>query len=241
MPSLNVWTLLWQSADSKPFVYSTLPKKQPLPEIPEARFYTPRDVQRIEAMLRRHVPEFNFYCLTNVDVPGVECIPLRTNLKGWWPQVEIWRPDLPTEGRNFYLDLDVLLIRDIHEIINFPADFAIIKAGPHMGGGKRPWEDKHGKWRYPGYQGSMKVWSHGAVHRFWEAFDPERDTEHFASDQDFLFRRFPKERTLPDRWFTSIYDCPDYPKPPVKAVLTYGMNNDRAAEENEWVRQVWEA
>lgn len=239
--TLNVWTLLWQSEDKKPYVYSTLPKKEPLPDEPEARFYTPHDVQRIERKLREHLPEFTFRCLTNVDVPGVECIPLKTNLEGWWPQVEIWRPDLPTEGRNLYLDLDVLLIRDIQEIANFPAEFAIIKIDERMGGGGRKpcWEDKHGKWRYPGYQGSFKVWDHGATHKFWNAFDPIRDTAHFASDQDFLFKRFPTLKTLPSEWFAPIYECEECPGPPVKAVLTYGMNNDKAAQQYEWVKDVW--
>lgn len=237
---LNVWTMLWQREDKKPYVYSTLPKKHPPVDTVEQRFYTPEEVIRFEKMLRKHIPDCKFRCLTNLEVPGVECIPLITKLEAWWPQVEIWRPDLPTEGRNLYCDLDVLLIRDIKVIVNIPAEFAIIHATKQLGGGVKPWIDKHNRWRYPGYQGSMKVWNHGATKRFWNAFDPVKHPKHYASDQDFLKHKFPHEKMIPGKWFLPIYICPEFPKDEnVKAVLTYAMQNDKAAELYPWVREIW--
>lgn len=51
-----------------------------------------------------------FVCLTDKPVDGIECIPLSTQLKGWWTKLELFKPKQFT-GWVLYLDLDVV-IRD---------------------------------------------------------------------------------------------------------------------------------
>lgn len=43
-------------------------------------------------------------CLSDVDVPGVPCIPLEYDWPKWWAKLEICRPDI--KGDVFFIDLD---------------------------------------------------------------------------------------------------------------------------------------
>lgn len=235
---LNVWTVLWTNGE--PFVYSTRPADKPRPDEPETRLYSPEDVRKAERMVRRFLPDCTFRCLSNVDVPGIECVPLTSGMTGWWPKMELFRPDLPT-GRNFYFDLDLVLIRDIGEIVSYPAPFAAIEPGKKVGSDqKAPWVDQEGFWRVPRYQTSIMVWDSEYGHRFWNTFKPEHKAR-LASDQDYLGEVFPDEARMPTEWFTRIrkMDRGLMPPPPVKAVLTMPYRNDEAARRYRWIARLW--
>jgi len=64
--------------------------------------YKPEHVQRLAAM----VPDL--FCLSDVPVDGVPCIPLLHDWPGWWSKLEICRPDIA--GDVFFLDLDTLVL-----------------------------------------------------------------------------------------------------------------------------------
>lgn len=66
--------------------------------------YGPQHVQWLRAQFKPH----RFVCLSDVDVPGVETIPLRDNLPGWWSKLEIFREF--TEA--CYVDLDTVVVGD---------------------------------------------------------------------------------------------------------------------------------
>lgn len=53
-------------------------------------------------------------CLSDVDVPGVETIPLRHGWPGWWSKMELFRPDL--SGDLLYFDLDTVIVGDLSEL-----------------------------------------------------------------------------------------------------------------------------
>lgn len=74
--------------------------------------YTPEHVRTLKAMCRRKLPLMgNFYCLTDMAIPGVHTIPLRRNWPGWWSKLELFRPGVfgPDEPI-MYLDLDTLVL-----------------------------------------------------------------------------------------------------------------------------------
>jgi hypothetical protein len=72
--------------------------------------------QRLAAAVssRTKVP---FRLLTDMVVPGVECVPLQHNLPGWWSKLELCRPDIV--GDALYFDLDTILYGDIEPLVNF--------------------------------------------------------------------------------------------------------------------------
>lgn len=238
--SVNVWTVLWVL--DQPFTYRSRPADMPTQK-PEVRRYTPHDVIRFERMVRRHLPDCHFRCLTNTSISGIDTVPLAYPIDRWWSQMEVFRPDLSTSqgrvGRNIYFDLDTLLIRDIDKIINYPAPCAFIKPGPRVGSNRpEPWQDQEGYWRIPRYQCSMKVWDTEYGFQFWNALTEEHKAR-LASDQDFLAERFPAEARMPTEWFCKIGHAPKFPAPPVKAVMAMHMGNDEAAERYPWVREIW--
>lgn len=235
---INVWTVLWVL--DKPFTYRSKPKHLPQDK-PEVRSYTPEDVIRFKRMVERHIPDCTFRCLSNVPIPGIERIPLLHPIDRWWSQMEVFRPDLPSppSGRNIYFDLDSILIRDIDQIVSFPAPAAFIKPGKFVGSNRSgPWQDHEGYWRIPMYQCSIKVWDTEYGHRFWHALSEEHKAR-LASDQDFLAEAFPDEGRMPTEWFRKIGHAETKPSAPVKVVMAMHMGNDEAARRYPWVRQIW--
>lgn len=187
---------------------------------------------------------FRFICFSNVpiDLHGVAYIPLRYNLPGWWSKMEMFREG--PECRVLYLDLDVLVYRNLQPIIDFPADFAI---GPSYG---RP--DRHKKKKVtgvrPGYNSSVMVFDRGPfTEGIWEKFNeaPKRWMSLFRGDQDFLQEFFPDLDTLPAKWIPKLGGCitkEDEFKPSkhAKVILCMPKKNHVMAEKHEFVRQLWQ-
>lgn len=63
--------------------------------------YQPEHVQ----WLSRQVP--GLICLSDVDVPGVEVVPLEHDWPGWWSKLELFSGAIP--GDLLYLDLDTVV------------------------------------------------------------------------------------------------------------------------------------
>lgn len=237
---MNVWTVLWQFPDGKPFFYKTSPKGSNREVRP--RKYTVEEVQKWKAMALRHLPDAKFRCLSNVDIPGVEVVPLEyPDLIAWWAKMALFAPNMP-EGRNVYFDIDTLLLRKIDGIAWFKAPFACI---PGMSGmervGGKPWEDGEGKYRYPRYQTSCMVWDTDQAKPVWDEFQSIKEyaLEHYASDQDFLGDKFPNLALMPRPWFMKLNTVKGSPRHDCRVVLTMMAHNDGAAEKYSWASEAW--
>jgi hypothetical protein len=66
---------------------------------------------------------YRFVCLSDVDIPGVECIPAR--FPGWWEKVRLFEPGL-FYGRVLFLDLDTFLVGNINHIAGYSGHFATL-------------------------------------------------------------------------------------------------------------------
>lgn len=53
--------------------------------------------------------------LTDMDVPGVNCVPLKHGWQGWWSKLELCRPDI--DGDVLYFDLDTLIYGDVKPLM----------------------------------------------------------------------------------------------------------------------------
>lgn len=96
--------------------------------------YGPEHVQAIKRQVEKWGLEgTRVVCLTDTDVPGVECIPLREDWPGWWSKLELFAADL---GDDFlYTDLDNVIFGPIgfaQETARFTADigFSFFKMAP---------------------------------------------------------------------------------------------------------------
>lgn len=75
-------------------------------------------VNRLYSMVCRNMPvDFTFYCYT--DDPqhihkDVKCIPITSNLTGWWPKIDLLQ--IFTEGDTILFDLDVIILNPLDRL-----------------------------------------------------------------------------------------------------------------------------
>lgn len=96
-------------------------------------FYGPEYVNKLYNMVKRNLTiPFRFTCITE-DPKGissaVEIIPLPYNgLSGWWNKVQIFREDVFKEGTVLFLDLDLVILKNIDRLFTYETgSFCIIK------------------------------------------------------------------------------------------------------------------
>lgn len=78
--------------------------------------FQPRHVQAMQRQLARWAPGTTLTCLSDVDVPGVECIPLKHHWPDWWCKLEAFRPDI---GGDFLLtDLDNVFLGPLDDVLS---------------------------------------------------------------------------------------------------------------------------
>ncbi|RWB93777.1 MAG: hypothetical protein EOQ56_33050 [Mesorhizobium sp.] len=70
--------------------------------------YAPRHVVRLLDQVNEHLPGAKFRCFSDVDVQGVQVIPLRHGWPGWWAKMELFRPELPDDWLFFDLDTSIV-------------------------------------------------------------------------------------------------------------------------------------
>ena len=81
------------------------------------RDFGPEHVQAMQRQVRKWAPAgTSFVCLSDVPIPGVECIPLQSDWPGWWAKMELFRPDL--KGDFLYTDLDNTITGPIDDLLN---------------------------------------------------------------------------------------------------------------------------
>jgi hypothetical protein len=184
------------------------------------RHYSPDWVLRLRDQVAAHLPQpHRFVCLSNVDVPGVETLPLQHGWPGWWSQVEMFEAARDLGDRVLYLDLDVFVTGDLTPIVNYPAPFALMPPS-HVFGGLKPRE-------MPGvvrkYQGTCAVFSPPAGDEMFRAFGPEVMAT-YRSYQDWFGAVWPDLPTMPPAWFAKVKQCRHGVPADVKVVLAHRVN-----------------
>jgi len=104
--------------------------------------FEPKHVKAVQGMCEKYMPEHRFICLTDMEVPGCETIPLEFPWRGWWARMELYQ----VKGPLLYTDLDVIIVRDATQVVNAATGkpFVILRdfygGGKRMGGGLMYWE-----------------------------------------------------------------------------------------------------
>jgi hypothetical protein len=76
--------------------------------------YRAEHVRALHSQLLKYADE-EVILLSDVDVQGIERIPLKLNLPGWWSKIELFRPEL--SGEILYLDLDTVVVGEMRDIL----------------------------------------------------------------------------------------------------------------------------
>lgn len=87
-------------------------EKQVLTVLRSGGEYRPWHVQVLQQQIKQWAPDAKFQCLSDVDVPGVDCIPLKHDWPGWWAKIELFR----LGGGFLYTDLDNVFLGPIDEL-----------------------------------------------------------------------------------------------------------------------------
>jgi len=133
--------------------------------------FEPRHVVRLLDQVMEHLPGAKFRCLSDINVRGVEVIPLRHEWPGWWAKMELFRPELPDDW--LFFDLDTSVVGSL-------ADMAAVEGPVIMRDVVLP----------GGFQSSIMAIPQSIKAAVWEAFTaaPADHMQRFAAggDQEFL-------------------------------------------------------
>lgn len=178
--------------------------------------YTPAWVYRLRDQVKLGLGgmPFRFVCFSNIEIPGVEVIPLKTEWETWWAKCEIFDPSNDLGDRVLYLDLDVYVTGDLIPIVFYPAPIALMPPS-HIFAGQKARE-------LPGvvrrYQASCIAFTPPAGREIFSLLTNERIQE-FRSDQDWTGFIKPDAAVMPKEWFRKVQQCKFGVPPEVKLVL----------------------
>ena len=199
------------------------------------RRYGPGWVTRLRDMVARNLTlPHRFVCLSNVEVAGIDVIPLAHNWPGWWSKIELFR-DHGVGGRWLYLDLDVLITGSLNELVGHPAPLVLTPPHPVLMG--RP-EERPPRGVTYRYQSSCIAWSPPAGRAIYEKFNPHV-MDQVAGDQDWIAKVDDTYPTFDVSMFRKLRQCTDGPPPGVRVVLSMPWKNDEAAKKFPWVQKCW--
>jgi hypothetical protein len=201
------------------------------------RHYSVEWVQRLKSMVSRNLTTpHQFICLSNVETPGIERIPLRHDWPGWWSKIELFGPSLRTARRVFYLDLDVIVNGSLDEMASDPSPMILLP--PHHLILNIPPTPKRGVVRR--YQSSCILWTPAEGRVVYDDFRPEF-MQDLRGDQDWIATIKPDCPTYPLSLVRKLGQCTrERPSPDVvKLILAVGGKNEEGAARFRWVREIW--
>lgn len=71
-------------------------------------------VQALKRQIDKWAPLASFECLSDVDVPGVETIPLEHKWPGWWAKMNLFSPSI--KGDFLFMDIDTVIVGPLDDI-----------------------------------------------------------------------------------------------------------------------------
>jgi hypothetical protein len=78
--------------------------------------YQPTDVTLLRSQVERHTGRvFEFKCLADRPIPGVDCVIPWENWPGWWAKLLLFRYGVT--GENLYFDLDSVIVGNIDDLV----------------------------------------------------------------------------------------------------------------------------
>ena len=81
-------------------------------------------------LLQRQVTRYltlphRFVCLSDIQIDGVECIPLTNKWPGWWNKIEMFRHDF---GQTLYMDLDTVVVGSLDDLVSYDHKFTALQS-----------------------------------------------------------------------------------------------------------------
>lgn len=157
-------------------------------------------VIKLRNMIERNtsVP-YQLFCLTDDPTPidGVKLIVQKNAgyAKGWWHKVHMFDPSLPILGRILYMDLDVVICKNIDKLINIHNNDFL---------GIRDFNRKfQPTWKY--LNSSVMSWVHGTQKHIYDHFKQNPSIAmRMHGDQDWTWKcARDRIKFWPEQWIQS--------------------------------------
>lgn len=187
-------------------------------------FYTSH-VTELHKMVKDNLNiPFEFVCLTDLDQSNfpkyIKAVPFEVDFPWKWCKINIWNPNNPFRDRILFLDLDSIVMRNLEPIVNFKADFALVRQWKNIG-------PRFGRKRILRYKSPLMVWNHNTRPQLWNNFYLGVMNE-LVGDQDWIGKCCPKEKLFPDGWFDEErYYNKKGKKVPEKCIVLGVTNHDK--------------
>jgi hypothetical protein len=204
-------------------------------------------VYRLQAMVMRNLSvPYRFVCLTDREVPDIECRALKSKLTGWWAKLELFAQ---LEGDVLYFDLDVVITSLVDRIAEVAQqDRAKLWMRDDFSYSlKRPRKDiDPGTYRLLGGSGvcnsSVMAWNAESMRDVWEMFSPDvMKTLH--GDQNYLSALLWPDRIgfLPDEMVGSYKYGRIRNEPTAPVMVFHGNPKMDELPRSDPLRKLWEA
>lgn len=162
--------------------------------------YSPQYVNTLYNMVCRHSSIDRFICLTENSSNlnrNIEIFPLpKMPLHGWWFKIYAFSKDLQLDGKVLFLDLDLVILKNIDQIWEYEADnFTIIRDFNR---------NAHPDWCK--FNSSAFRFDAKSYHWIWDDFQKKHKEiiSRNPGDQDYLYSILQKTaKTWPDSWIQS--------------------------------------
>ena len=180
------------------------------------RNYSIKHLDLLRGMIRRWTAgPYGFHVLANdpEGIPAHEYIPqLYPELKGWWPKLELFRDDLPLNGRCIYMDLDLIITGALNPLIEHPGKLVFMKpidpAGSNNVKLHSERQSKEGMTVHYAVQSSVFAWDFKEVTLPYPEIVDMGLQEQYRGDQDVFGKLFKGQFTqFPAGWFQKLRDC----------------------------------
>ena len=155
-------------------------------------------VDKLYNMASRHASDFKFFVITDARKnwhSRINQIVVDPVFPTWWNKIHMFRDDIGLEGTVLFMDLDVVIFRNIDQFWDFEGDaFVIIQ--------------DFNRCRIPNYRvrnsSVMKFVAGQEVH-IWKKFveDPQKIYRRFRGDQDYMTAEFQDSPIWPREWIMS--------------------------------------
>ena len=153
-------------------------------------------------MIKRHTTlPFEFHCITD-DPLGLDShiktikLPNDPWIKTWWSKLWMFGSHFPLHGNILYFDLDIIIFRNIDELLTYnPDKFTIIQDFNRC---------RIKDWKL--CNSSVMKWKTGTMNYLWDNFkqNPSQVMQQNHGDQDWITARAKEDTNLwPDEWIRS--------------------------------------
>ncbi len=128
--------------------------------------YKPEQYNVLYSMVVRNLKQpFEFVCFTDDPAglrPEIRCCGIPHDLPYWWGKVALYKDSIPgvVTEKILFLDTDVVILRSIDEIADYPSDFAMARDFPQSKCPARHEKDVNGSVILLKVGARTEIWDH---------------------------------------------------------------------------------